>query len=270
MLATLRDRLNARPPAAFFSQAKPEPAPRRRYLIATSARTGSTLLCSRIAEYGQLGFPMEFLNESYIAEFDRLFPNLNLQDFEGFVQSRFASSRSGVFGLKTDWWHFREARELGLFESFFSPLDLLVHLTREDFVDQAVSLALAVNTGVWHLRDAFTNAESAHATQAYDQREIKRHIRNILNQEYHWRQFYKGLETPVIETTYEQLVRDMDDTIGQIAAAFDLRLPPKRNVPPATERTRTRVAAEWADRFREECEDFVGFWREYRGLATAA
>lgn len=270
MLAKLRDRLGARRASAFFTQAAAPSSVTRRYLIATSGRTGSTYLCARIAEYGQLGFPMEFLNTSYIAEFDRLFPNPSLEDFERYVASQFSSAATGVFGLKTDWWHFQEANQLAMFPSFMQPLELIVHLRREDFVAQAVSLALAVNTGVWHLRDALATAEGAHAGQFYDPVAIKHHARNILNQEYYWRQHFKQVDVPIIEATYEQVATDVDQTIARIAAAFDIELPARRNAMPDYTVTRSSIAQQWADRFHAECEDFVSFWREYRGLVSAA
>src|SRR5512146_1986599 len=107
-------------------------APAKRYLIATTGRTGSTLLCSRIAEYGDLGFPNEFLNESYITEFERLFPNPSLGDFERYISHAF-TSQNGTFGLKSDWWRFRLAQESQLLRAFYEPLDLVVWLKREDF-----------------------------------------------------------------------------------------------------------------------------------------
>ena len=35
-------------------------------------------------------------------------------------------------------------------------------------------------------------------------------------------------------------------------------------------RQQTAVSRLWIDRFNAECADFVGYWRDHRGLATAA
>ncbi|MET0273331.1 MAG: Stf0 family sulfotransferase, partial [Phenylobacterium sp.] len=213
MLNSLRDRLGARPASPFFARLRADAAPTRRYVIATTARTGSTFLCSRIADYEKLGFPMEFLNESYISEFDRLFPNPSLQDFERFVGQSF-SSADGVFGLKTDWWRFQMAQQMHMFDSLLEPLDLIVHLRREDFVAQAVSLTLAVETDLWHERDATgRNLEASHGKLEFNARTIKANARNILNQEYHWRRYFEHAEAPVIEMTYESVTHDVDSAI---------------------------------------------------------
>jgi LPS sulfotransferase NodH len=262
------DRLEKRENNPFFTRL-PDSAPVKRYLIATTGRSGSTLLCSRIAEYGRLGFPNEFLNESYISEFDRLFPNPSLGDFERYVARHF-SSEDGVFGLKSDWWRFREARQLGVFSSFYEPLDLIIHLRREDFVAQAVSFALAVESNAWHARDvAGSSIEARHQGLEFSAAAIKEHARSVLNQEYYWRRYFAEIDTPVMQLSYEEVSRDVDASIRAIADAFHLRLP-KRETRPIIEKARSTVADQWRERFLEECDDFVSFWREYRGMITAA
>jgi LPS sulfotransferase NodH len=269
VLELLRDRLGGRPPSPFFARVAPA-APVRRYLIATSARSGSTFLCARIADYAELGFPMEFINESYISEFDRLFPNPSLEDYERYITASFASQQ-GIFGLKTDWWRFREARSLGVFDKLLDPLDLIVHLRREDFVAQAVSLALAVETDVWHGRDVHERPlDEWHGQVAYDAAKVKAHARNILNQEYHWRRFITETGAPALDLVYEEVAKDVDSAIRGIAEAFDLRLGSKPKPADAIRQARSGAARAWCERFREECEDFVAFWTEYRGLITAA
>lgn len=269
MLDLLRDRLGRRPSSPFFARLAAE-RPRKRYLIATTGRSGSTFLCSRIADYGELGFPMEFLNESYISEFDRLFPSPNLEDYERYVTGSFAS-RQGIFGIKTDWWRFYEARRLGLFDTLLQPIDLIVHLKRDDFVAQAVSLALAVESNVWHDRDVNSDTlDSWHESCVYEPAKIKHHARNLLNQEYHWRNFIAEAEAPSIELIYEEVAKDVDGAIRSLADAFDLRLGAKPPKAEAVRQVKSAVARDWSGRFREECYDFVEFWSEYRGLITAA
>jgi LPS sulfotransferase NodH len=269
VLDLLRDKLGGRPSSPFFARLAAE-RPKKRYLIATTGRSGSTFLCSRIADYGDLGFPMEFLNESYISEFDRLFPSPNLADYERYVTGSFAS-RQGIFGIKTDWWRFDEARKLGLFDTLLDPIDLIVHLKRDDFVAQAVSLALAVESNVWHDRDVNSEMLDAwHAACEYDPAKVKHHARNLLNQEYYWRNFIAEAAAPSIELVYEDVAKDVDSAIRSLADAFDMRLGAKPPKAEAVRQAKSGVAKDWALRFREECADFVEFWREYRGLITAA
>lgn len=268
MLETLSQRLSRRPESPFFARDLGK-LPSQRYVIATTARSGSTLLCSRISEYGRLGYPNEFLNESYIVEFDRLFPDPSLSDFERYVARSFTSG-DGVFGMKTDWWRFSQAQKLDLFRSFYDPLDLVVHLRRDDFVAQAVSLCLALETQVWHVatgEDADVTAR--HGDVAYDPAQIELQACNILNQEYYWAGYLKTCGAPVIDITYEHVSENLDHTVQAIAEALDVRLP-SRSFTPKVEKLRSTVAADWCDRFQNEKADFVRFWTQYRGLSPAS
>lgn len=268
MRRIIHERLLRRESNPFFARLPGTP-PVKRYMIATTARTGSTLLCSRIAEYGGLGFPNEFLNERYIGEFDRLFPNPSLDDFERYVSQAFTSPE-GVFGMKVDWWRFQEARQHDLFRAFYEPLDLVVHLRRNDFVAQAVSLELAVRSNTWHARDVegSDTVEARHQGLAFDPAAIKEHARAILNQEFYWRRYIEQTGVRALDLSYEDVARDVDGSIQAIADAFDLRLNRRRSEP-IIEKALSSVAQHWRDRFWDEYEDFVGFWLEHRGRVSA-
>ena len=70
--------------------------------------------------------------------------------------------------------------------------------------------------------------------------------------------------------TYEHVAKDVDGAIRSLASAFDLRLRARPAAVDATRQARSRTAQVWCDRFRDECDDFVDFWTEHRGLITAA
>lgn len=269
MLQRLTENLGARPPSPFFNRDLGGWLPEKRYLIATTGRSGSTFLCKRIADHGTLGFPMEFLNESYIAEFDRLFPNPNLDDYCRYITWAFTSP-DRVFGAKTDWWRFQIARSQGVADQLLGELDLVVHLRRRDFVAQAVSLSLAVDTGVWHHRDVGAELlDNWHANSTYDAEKIKHHARNILNQEFYWRRFIETTGVRCLEMDYEDVSTDVDGAISRIAGELGVRLGGDAPASDTVHATRSDVSQDWRWRFREECEDFVTFWDEYRGVITA-
>jgi LPS sulfotransferase NodH len=150
-------------------------------------------------------------------------------------------------------------------------VDLVVHLRREDFVAQAVSLALAVETDVWHDRDVLGGSiDDRHAGAAYDAGAIKRHARHLLNQEYYWNRYIAETGAPSIELRYEQVSKDVDAAIRSLAEAFDLRLGAAPKPSHTIRQSRSSVSKAWCERFHQECEEFVDFWTEHRGLITAA
>ncbi|WP_411287999.1 Stf0 family sulfotransferase [Phenylobacterium sp.] len=270
MLARLSAKLSGRPSSPFFASLRDSRPLAKRYLIATTGRAGSHFLCSRIADHANLGFPMEFFNESYISQFEALFPSPNLADFEAYVGANFASPE-GVFGLKTDWWRFGVARNLGILQSLVSPPDLVAYLYREDFVAQAVSQTLAVATQIWHSRDVSTHPiADLHAALTYEAAAIEENCRSMLNQEYLWLQFIEQSGAPSLQLAYEDISRDPDPAVAAIAQI--LGVPLDRDPPPSDAVTRqgTPTAQLWAQRFREDRPDFVAFWSDYRGLVVAA
>jgi len=268
-LGDLKERLDRRPSNPFFSDVPKSARVRKRYLIGTSARSGSTYLCSRLCDSGALGFPMEFINESYIYEFERVFPNPSLNDYERYLANHFCSSE-GVFGIKSDYYRFEEALRLGLLSSLIQPLDLVIHLWREDYVAQAVSFHLAKETNVWHSRDLFgRNLEDLHAAVPYSARAIKEHARSIVNQEYWWRWYIRTSGAPALDLSYESLLQDLGGVVRQLSEALDVDAPEMLPSSRAISRATSDVSRSWCDRFRDECEDFVEFWDEHRGLITA-
>jgi LPS sulfotransferase NodH len=272
--ATILERLSAdllsRPPSPFFARGRNGVRAERAYLVATPGRAGSTFLCARIAEYGTLGFPREFLNESFLAEFDRIFPNPNLQDYEAFVLNDFASE-NGVFGVKSDWWRFQEARKLGLLNRVLDELELIVFLRRRDYVAQAVSGVLAAESGVWHGHEVMQDdLDPWHSAVAYDREKIERAARSILDEEFHWSRFIQRSGAPTLEFDYEDVSADVDAKIGVIAEALGVDAEPPAGRANTVRKGRSKTAVEWRDRFREESRGFLSFWEKNRGLMTAS
>ncbi|MCA3740303.1 Stf0 family sulfotransferase [Phenylobacterium sp.] len=265
---SLTEILQARRPSRFFERFADFPGPSKRYMIATTARSGSTFLCSRMAEYGTLGYPNEFLNESYIAEFDRLFPEPNLSDFENFVLSSFTTP-NGVFGFKTDFWRFRQAMELGFLKSLHHPIDLVIFLKRDDFVSQAISLALAVETNIWHGQNLPSSyVQERHMRIEYNPVNIKHHARNILNQEFYWRKYIIDCGVDVFEVTYESISDNIDDIIKILSERMSIKFE-ILNSDPIIEKSRSDIKSIWIERFHEECPEFIDFWHEFRGIISA-
>ena len=265
---SLTEILQARRPSRFFERFAGFPGPSKRYMIATTARSGSTFLCSRMAEYGTLGYPNEFLNESYIAEFDRLFPEPNLSDFGNFILSSFTSP-NGVFGFKADFWRFRQAMELGFLKSLYHPLDLVIFLKRDDFVRQAVSLALAVETNIWHGQNLPSSyVQERQKSVEYNPAKIKNHARNILNQEFYWRAYILNSGVDLFEITYESMSNSIDDIIKMLSEKMSIEFK-VLNSNPIIEKSTSDTGSIWIEKFHEECPEFIDFWHEFRGVISA-
>lgn len=131
-------------------------APRRRYVIFSSPRTGSNYLCARLNNArDRLGMPMEYLHADAVRLMGaRLFPGTEgTIDLEHFMAAVAAvrTTRDGWFGVKI-----QPNQLLPLIEGdirraaeFLRRFDRSIFMTRGDKPGQAVSGAIAHATGTW-------------------------------------------------------------------------------------------------------------------------
>lgn len=238
-------------PANPFYSAQPAVEPRQRYLIAMTPRSGSTLLAQQLSTRCGLGHPGEFLNEGFIAHFQHLFPTPSLEDFERFLLASFTTSH-GVFGFKSDWFRFRQAREIGYLPRIYERIDLAILLRRRDFLAQAVSLAISMQSGIWHDNDVwFTPPEQAYASLTYDPKMILQNVRGLMEQEYQWERFACESRIPILRLDYEDFVGGIDQTLRTIVSALgqDIDIAPSRSVGGALRPTPSSVNSTWRLRF---------------------
>jgi LPS sulfotransferase NodH len=231
----------------------------RCYIVAATYRSGSSLLCDALEATGLAGAPKEFfhpLNE----------PPAALEKYLEFVRGtiRDASTPNGVFGVKLLWHHvaylrdktrgFPEFRGEGF--SAFQTISTLfgnpryVHIARRDKLAQAISLARARQTGVFHRFDE----ESARpiAEPVFDVRTIEWYLHKSRLDDLAWRAFFDshGVTPFVVEyetflTRREETIREILDFLG-IPVLGELRLPE-----PRLKRTSDGLNAEWRRRFLE-------------------
>ena len=164
------------------------------YVICTSPRSGSTLLCKLLAATGVAGNPDSYFHRPSISGW--------LEDL-GLARDPSASDRelleaifrtaiakgtldTGIFGLRLQRHSFDffikqllvlypgRSNCVECFQAAFGQT-LFVHLTRRDKVAQAVSYVKARQTGLWHAAPDGTELERLSPPQkpAYDASEIR-------------------------------------------------------------------------------------------------
>ena len=130
------------------------------YIICSTVRSGSTLLCNSLGQLDGYGQPEEYFHRHTIK---RLNLNLHPDKFLAYCQSisQEAFNRHGVFGIKMHWWqmfdflnlarqspHLKEKQDLEILNMLF-PNPKFIYLWREDIIAQAISAAIALQTGQW-------------------------------------------------------------------------------------------------------------------------
>jgi LPS sulfotransferase NodH len=239
-------------------------------VLASSPRTGSTLLCRTLWDLGLVGAPKEYLNPMQIRDWEvRLghpwsrglhallqgpavglagrgrWTDDRLRRHLARVRSR-RSSPTGWFGLKIHQHHFqRWFLDAGRpVPDWLGPTTWLA-IRRRDRVAQAVSWARAMQTGQW------ASHQRGYAPPRYDATRIARLKAEAEAQDAAWDTFFDAEGIQPLRLDYERLTRDLDGTVRAVldhlgvAWAGDLG-------PPPLARQADAISAEWIERFRRE------------------
>jgi LPS sulfotransferase NodH len=121
----------------------------------------------------------------------------------------------------------------------------LIHVTRPDKVEQAVSLWRAVQTQSWRSGSGPVTDCAAYVFEGVDhlRRQIEEH-------EAAWRRWFAERGRPVFEASYDDLAEDPRGTTAAVLEAIGL---PSEQVPaPAMRRQGDDRSASWAERYRAE------------------
>jgi trehalose 2-sulfotransferase len=205
-------------------------SPDRAYLVCSTPRSGSTLLCRALEATGVAGEPTEYFNPHHRARLTAQWGcGTDLASYLRALLSRRTGS-NGVFGSKLHWDQFvrLRAEALGIRRSepgFEVSADLLqgllgstcyVHLIRSDVDRQAVSLWVAAQSGRWY-RTA-EESERPPARVPYSFKGIQRCRAHITNGEVHWDRFFRFNGIVPVTVVYEELVADFADTVRRVTA----------------------------------------------------
>jgi len=245
----------------------------RAYVLCTSPRSGSTLLCKLLAASGQAGNPKSYFHEpdldawqTYLdLETTRFATNLDR------LRALFAAARekgtsgTGIFGLRLQRhsfdFLFRQLETLhpgemslaAKFEAVFGKT-LFIHLTRTDKVAQAVSFIKASQTGLWHRAPDGTELErlAPPGEPVYDREQIRAQAQLMERYDLSWADWFEKECIDPMRITYSDLSSCPQKVTGNILEALgrDAAQAEKVDVPVA--RLSDGLNASWIERFRKE------------------
>lgn len=201
-----------------------EPWPAPCYVIASTPRSGSSLLAEALLDCG-FGYAAEW------------FP-VGADTGACLAAMRKEGTRGGVTGVKVHGDQLRRHGLADLLPREF-PGTRYVLLSRRDRVRQAVSLARAIQTGAWTSRDAPRGAP------AYDREQIARCLADIEGQHQAWEDFLASRGITPLRVDYEDLVGDREGTVRRVLAFLGAPAP-ARIPPPRLARQADAISEEWA------------------------
>lgn len=243
------------------------------YVICTSPRSGSTLLCKLLAATGVAGNPGSYFHEPSLSDWLSYFdlatgPSATERDvlaeiFRAAISK--GSLNTGMFGLRLqrhsfDFFteklavlHPEFSRDTQRLQAAFGRT-LFVHLTRRDKVEQAVSHVKAEQTGLWHAAPDGTELErsSPPKTPLYDADKIRARYDELTAYDRDWEDWFATEEISPLRLTYEALSQDPIETLCLTLDALGLERKAAAGVEPSVAKLADGTSREWVARFRFE------------------
>ncbi|MDH4309150.1 MAG: Stf0 family sulfotransferase [Acidimicrobiia bacterium] len=220
-----------RPPSQLLGPEhdNPNPVPvTRSYLLCTTPRSGSNLLCDALTQTQLLGTPTEYLEfgiaTPYLA---RRWGTSNLLDFMETLR-RHRVGPNGVFGMKIHWHQLKAlteslalggkpmrdlpVRQIGLVLEAIAPDAHLIRLSRSDMLSQSISLFKASGTQQW---SSYMEKRGGPPEYSYD--ELLKCYLSIAWSERLWTRLFDRLGRPVLWFDYEDVTKRRQEVVDRIA-----------------------------------------------------
>jgi LPS sulfotransferase NodH len=229
-------------------------SPNRTLVLATHARSGSTLLGEAIHAAGGVGLPLEYFHRGFRPRFEARWRTASLDAYIEAVH-RLRTDPTGAFAVKLFWQDVEElagernrappsaARRarfgdltpadyrdiLGRIADII-PNPTFIRLRRRDRVRQAVSAVLAGQTGHWREVPGAPRPPAKEAP-AYDFERLASQMAEADRCNDHWTAFFSALGVQPYEVSYERLIGDYRTTVESlltvIGAADTTARPPR-------------------------------------------
>jgi glycosyltransferase involved in cell wall biosynthesis/LPS sulfotransferase NodH len=179
------------------------------YIICSTPRSGSTLLCRALWETGQAGFPHEYFHST--KHMPILKKRWHTKDFCTYLQELKIkrSTRNGVFGCKVHFQQYQHQLQGKDLHSLL-PNPQFIYIHREDHLRQAISLARGIQTKQW------CSDEIAQHHPVFDRILIDECLKRISYEEKGWKNFFVAHQISPMFITYEDFIAAYAETIKMV------------------------------------------------------
>lgn len=243
------------------------------YVICTSPRSGSTLLCKLLAATGVAGNPASYFHGSSVDDWldelgltpDRSASEANVLRMAFGEAARRGCNGTGVFGLRQQQQFFQPLREKlavvcpgertdrARLESLFGPI-LFIHLSRADKLAQAVSYLKAEQTGLWHVAANGSELErlAPHREPLYDFDAVKTCVEMMTAYDRKWEEWFRTEAIEPLRISYDELSADPAGTLRHVLRRLGLNGAAADGVEPGVRKLADSTNQDWMARYRRD------------------
>ncbi|QND51910.1 hypothetical protein HB779_08335 [Phyllobacterium sp. 628] len=218
------------------------------FAICTSPRTGSNYLCELISSTNVLGNPDEYFN----------WPEGRLVDdpaHDDSVEGRLrialsnGQTQNGIYGLKL-FAHQHDIISSKIHWRSYLPNLSFVFLTRRDLIGQAISWALAVQTG------KFRSNQDAFGEPDYDSDLIEELLLEIVKENARWQLYFAAAGIQPLSFVYEDVISDPKQSLAKLGALMGLNESPLPTLSSVViSKQRSKLNCSWKERFIADHQD---------------
>ena len=243
------------------------------YVICTSPRSGSTLLCKLLAATGIAGNPASLFYRPALSDWLArlgLTPPESATEremletiFEGGIHK--GRGDTAIFGLRQQRHGFEflceklailhpgDLSDSERFQRVFGTT-LFIHLTRADKLAQAVSYLKAEQTGLWHLAPDGTELErtAPHRAPVYDGDAIRACVETMTDYDRAWEAWFEREAIAPLSLSYDDLSNDPQGTLRTVLIRLGLDPAAADEITPGVRKLADHTSQEWVARFRAE------------------
>jgi trehalose 2-sulfotransferase len=226
------------------------------YIIASVQRSGTHLLCSILRSTGIAGSPEEHFLSKPGETWEKRW---GAPSRAAYVQNvlRRNTAANGVFGTVVMWSYFERMlemlREIPEYKDL-SGAQLLaavfckpkyIWMRRRNHVEQAVSWAMACQTGIWTQKAEKTS--QPRAIPKFDFKVIDEWCNRIAAHDDGWANYFRENQIEPLILFYEDVVASHRTAAERVVEFLELPFPPCLEIPPpAVEKQANQISEEWA------------------------
>ena len=226
------------------------------YIIASVQRSGTHLLCSILRSTGVAGSPDEYFLSKPGETWEERWGTLSRVAYIERVLQRNTTS-GGVFGFVVMWSYFDRVlqmlQEIPAYKNLTGPqlLAAVFHqpkyiwMRRRNRVQQAVSWAIACQTGVWAQNTG--EKPQPHATLRFNFNVIDAWYKRVVAHEEGWANYFRENHIEPLVLFYEDVVASNRDAAGRVLDFLGAPFPHDFEIaPPTVQKQATQISEEWA------------------------
>jgi LPS sulfotransferase NodH len=227
------------------------------YVIASVQRSGTHLLCSILRSTGMAGSPEEYFLSKPGETWEKRW---GAPSRAAYVQHvlRQNTATNGVFGTVVMWSYFERMlqmlQEIPAYKTLNGAQLLAavfrkpkyIWMRRRNHVEQAVSWAMACQTGVWAQKAE--EKLQPNAIPRFDFKVIDEWCNRIAAHDEGWANYFRENRIEPLVLFYEDVVASHRAAAERILEFLGLPFPPDLEIPPpVVERQATRISREWTE-----------------------